>query len=132
MIDFSLAVLADQAIVARDGKVSLIGMFRNVVLQKVPQVYPKFTVAAVISQVDKPLKVAVELVDLKENQTLVKLQEAKFVPPRVGDNIQIIVDLVALPFKSFGKHEVRILIDGKIQRFIPFNVIKASLPALKK
>lgn len=132
MPEFSLAVLADQAIVARDGKISIIGIFRSIMLRKVPMVYPKFTVAAIIRQVDRPTKLGIEVVDLKENQTLARLPDATFTPPRMGEDLQMIVEMVELPFKTFGKHEVRILVDGKVGKFVPFSVNEAQVPALKK
>ena len=132
MPEFSLAVLADQAIIARDGKISLIGIFRSIMLRKVPLVYPRFTVAAMIRQVDKPTKIGIEVVDLKENQVLATLPAATFTPPRMGEDLQMLVELVELPFKTFGRHEVRILVDGKVGKFIPFTVTEAQVPAMHR
>ncbi len=132
MPEFSLAVLADQAIVARDGKISLIGIFRSIMLRKVPMVYPKFTVAAIVRQVDKPTKLSIEVIDLKENQVLARLPASTFTPPRMGEDLQMIVEMVELPFKTFGKHEVRILVDGQVGKFVPFSVNEVPVPAMKK
>ncbi len=122
MADFSLAVLADSAIVARDGKLSVIGIFRNITLRKIPAVFPKFSVVAIISQLDKPIKIKIEVMDLKENVVIAKLPEGNLVPPKMGEDVQMVVDLVNVPFKTEGQHEVRISIDGEIAKFIPFKV----------
>ena len=132
MPEFSVAVLADSAIVARDGKISLIGIFRNMMLRKVPSVYPKFTVGAIITQVDRPISIALEVMDLKENTVLAKLPPAQFKPPRIGEDLQMVVELVDLPFKTFGKHEVRILVDGKVAKFIPFSVRPVVVPVVQQ
>jgi hypothetical protein len=132
MTEFALSVLADQAIVSRDGKLSIIGIFRNVRLRQVPMRYPKFTVAAIMRQVDRPIKVSIEVLDLKENEVLAKLPAANFKPPRVGEDLQLLVDMVDLPFKTFGRHEVRITVDGEVAKFIPFTVSQAVQPALKR
>lgn len=132
MPDFSVAVLADQAIVDRSGKLSLIGIFRNLGLRNIPSVFPKFTVAIVMSQVDKPIKVQVEVHDLKANRSVVKLPVARVAPPNQGNDVQLVLELSQVPFKTFGKHEVRIIVNGEVARFIPFSVQQAAVPSQAK
>jgi len=120
--EFALAVLADSAIVSREGKLSVIGIFRNITLRKLPDVFPRFSVVAILSQVDRPLRVGIEVVDLKKNEVIVKLPEGRLAPAKLGDNVQLVVDLANIPFKSAGHHEVRIMLDQQVKKFIPFEV----------
>lgn len=113
--------LADGATIDNLGKLSILGIFGKIFLAKVPSKFLKFTVLGNISftkGVKSPIKVEIKVFGPKRKALAIDPPIAlEFSPPepkiKTGGNIGFIIDVGNLEFKSFGKHEVVIYLNGK-------------------
>ena len=111
----------DAANVDSLGKVSILGIFGKIYLQSVPSKFPKFTII---------FNIGFKNLDKTSNKIELKLfgpnkEELEIKPPIALDfmvnetdlkkegDINLILEIVNLEFKSFGKHNVAIYLNGE-------------------
>ena len=113
--------LCDAASVDNLGKINILGIFTKVFLPKVPSKFLKFTVVGNISfgkVSDKKHKVQIKIFDQKKD-------EVEIAPPIALDimlpekdkeknwDVNIVLDLGNIEFKSFGKYSLIVYGDRK-------------------
>jgi hypothetical protein len=119
--------LCDAASVDGLGKINILGIFTKIYLQKVPSKFLKFTIVGNISfqKLSEP-KVKIEIKIFDQNKIEVQIASLEFKALGKGKNnsgdINIVLDLGNIEFKSFGKYSLIVYADGKELGNRPFLV----------
>lgn len=128
-MDVTLAVLADFASVSADGKLNIMGIFDEVAPASFPaQILSTYLVAhyeADVTEVDRPRRIRVELVDPDGNK-LFSVEQSITVPrrpaPRLGGSFNHIARFAVLQFPAAGDYQFAILIDDDHKQSIRLRV----------
>jgi len=110
--EIKIAALCDHALVGQDGKVSLLGIFRNISVSTLPAQHPRMYVVAVLG------------LDAGQHDVVVRLKRpdgsaAMADVPRIavqavaGQDVNVIVELNNLSFATYGTHRFDLEVDGR-------------------
>jgi len=113
--------LCDAASVDSLGKINILGIFTKVFLPKIPSKFLKFTIVGNISfqkLSESKLKIEIKIFDQNKIEVQIASPIAlEFKAPEKGKNnsgdINIVLDLGNIEFKSFGKYSLIVYADGK-------------------
>lgn len=113
--------LCDAASVDSLGKINILGIFTKIYLQKVPSKFLKFTIVGNISfqkLSESKLKIEIKIFDQNKIEVQIAPPIAlEFKAPEKGKNnsgdINIVLDLGNIEFKSFGKYSLIVYANGK-------------------
>lgn len=116
-----LAALCDHALVAQDGKVSLVGIFRNLSVSAVPAQHPRMFLVCILG------------LDAGDHVVTVQLRRpngspAMPNPPQLsvkavaGQDVNVIVELNNLNFADLGEHQFVVESDGQQVAGVPLSV----------
>jgi hypothetical protein len=116
-----LAALCDHALVAQDGKVSLIGIFRNISVSALPAQHPRMYLVAILGLEPGAHVVTVELrrpdgAQAMPNPPTISVQAAP------GQDVNVIVELNNLSLAAFGDHSFVVVADGERLTSLPLTV----------
>lgn len=123
-----LAALCDHALVGQDGKVSLLGIFRNISVTGLPAQHPRMFLVAILG------------LDAGTHTVVVRLRkpdggQAGPNPPEIsvqaatGQDVNVIVELNNLSFAVFGTHRFDLEVDGAVVGTLPVSIIQMQAPA---
>ena len=125
--EIRLAALCDHALVGQDGKVSILGVFRNISVTGLPAQHPRMFLVAVIG------------LDAGSHAVVVRLRrpdggEAMPNAPQItvsaiaGQDVNVIVELNNLSFTTFGTHRFDLEIDGTAVGSLPVSIVQMQQP----
>ena len=127
--DVRLKALCDHALVGQDGKVSLVGIFRNISVSALPAQHPRMFVVAVLG------------LEAGTHQVLVRLQGpdgegSLSAPPELtvrsagsAQDVNVIVELNNLSFTAYGEHRFELEVDGRTVGDLPVAIVHMPSPA---
>ena len=121
MAEVRLAALCDHALVGQDGKVSLLGIFRNISVSALPAQHPRMYLVAVLELAAGAHRVTVELrrpdgSPAMPNPPTISVQAAP------GQDVNVIVELNNLNLVAFGEHHFVLVADGEQLASLPLTV----------
>lgn len=116
-----LAGLCDHAVVGQDGKVSLIGIFRNLSVSGLPAQHPRMYLVCVLALEPGQHVVTVQLrrpdgAPAMPNPPQISVQAT------AGQDVNVIVELNNLNISSFGEHTFVVEADGSPLTTLPLSV----------
>ena len=118
-----IAALCDHALVGQDGKLSMVGIFRNISVSQLPAQHPRMYLVAVLGLDPGQHSVVVRLVKPDGGAAM---GEA----PRIavhavpGQDVNVIVELNNLGFTSYGTHRFDLEVDGSTVGSLPVAISK--------
>lgn len=118
-----LAVLCDHALVGQDGKVSLVGIFRNLSVSVIPAQHPRMYLVCILALQPGSHIVRVQLRRPDGAPTMPE-------PPQLtvhassGQDVNVIVELNNLNFGELGEHQFEVEADGITVTSLPLAVSK--------
>ena len=121
--EIRLAALCDHALVGQDGKVSLLGIFRNISVSGLPAQHPRMFLVAILG------------LDVGSHSVVVRLmrpdgQQAMPNPPEIsvhataGQDVNVIVELNNMNFTTYGTHKFQISVDGDAIGDLPVSIMQ--------
>ena len=125
MAEVRLAALCDHALVGQDGKVSLIGIFRNISVSALPAQHPRMYLVSILG-LDPGSHVVT--VDLRRPDGAAAMPN----PPTIsvqavpGQDVNVIVELNNLNLGAFGEHSFVLVADG--ERLVSLPLTVSELP----
>ncbi len=129
--EIRMAALCDHALVGQDGKLSMLGIFRNISVSSLPAQHPRMYLVAVLGLDPGSHEVVVRLVRPDGGAVM---QEA----PRIsvhavpGQDVNVIVELNNLGFTTYGPHRFDVDVDGSTVGSLPVGVSQiAASPAAR-
>lgn len=123
--ELRLAALCDHALVGQDGKVSLLGIFRNITVSALPAQHPRMFLVAVLGLEIGPHTVVVRLRRPDGS-------DAMPTPPQLavhaipGQDVNVIVELNNLSFGAYGLHRFDLEVDGAAVGSLPVSIVQMS------
>lgn len=108
MLRLELLVLCDHALTSKEGKLSIIGIFDRMFVKKVPTVFARFFIVAVLH--GEPNSEHRLTLSLKDPQGKEVLPESKKITIRLGSHgrSNIITDIVNMPIPMAGEYTIAI------------------------
>lgn len=134
MIKIRNAVLADYAMVSKEGKLSIIGIFERLFAAKCPVSHPQMCLVlsfeADIADAGKEHKLEFQLIDQDGNVQLGFGGPMQVAPPPPGENLRFnhIVNLNNVQFKEFGSYEFKVLVNGEVRAGVPVRISETPKP----
>jgi hypothetical protein len=116
--EIKIAALCDHAMVGQDGKVSLLGIFRNISVSQLPAQHPRMYVVAVLGLEPGPHEVGVRLVRPDGNAVAGDVPRIN-VQSVAGQDVNVIVELNNLSFQAYGTHRFDLEVDGRAVGSLP-------------
>ena len=125
--EIRMAALCDHALVGQDGKLSMLGIFRNISVSALPAQHPRMYLVAVLGLEPGSHDVVVRLVRPDGGAVM---QEA----PRIsvhavpGQDVNVIVELNNLGFTTYGQHRFDLEVDGSTVGSLPVAISQIPAP----
>jgi hypothetical protein len=129
--EIRLAALCDHALVGQDGKVTLIGIFRNISVSGLPAQHPRMFLVAILG------------LDVGAHAVVVRLlkpdgQQAMPNPPEIsvhavaGQDVNVIVELNNMSFTTYGMHRFQLNVDGDAIGDLPVVIVQMQQPGERR
>ena len=125
--EIRLAALCDHAVVGQDGKVSLLGVFRNISVTGLPAQHPRMFLVAILGLDAGTHQVVVRLRKPDGGQSMPNAPELS-VNAIAGQDVNVIVELNNLSFATFGTHRFDLEIDGDTVGALPVSIVQMAQP----
>ena len=125
--DIRLAALCDHALVGQDGKVSILGVFRNISVSGLPAQHPRMFLVAILGLDAGTHGVVVRLRRPDGGQAMPNPPELS-VNAVAGQDVNVIVELNNLSFTTFGTHRFDLEIDGEAAGALPVSIVQMQSP----
>ena len=126
-----LSALCDHALVGQDGKVSLLGIFRNISVSGLPAQHPRMFLVAILGLDVGPHSVVVRLMRPDGQQAMPNPPEIS-VHATAGQDVNVIVELNNMNFTSFGTHKFQISVDGDAVGDLPVSIMQMQAQAERR
>ena len=123
MAEIRLAALCDHALVGQDGKVSLLGIFRNISVSGLPAQHPRMFLVAILSLDVGPHSVVVRLMRPDGQQAMPNPPEIS-VHATAGQDVNVIVELNNMNFTTYGTHRFQLSVDGDAIGDLPVSIMQ--------
>jgi hypothetical protein len=126
-----LAALCDHALVGQDGKLSMVGIFRNITVTNLPAQHPRMYLVAILGLEAGKHEVVVRLV---RPDGAAAMSEA----PRIavtavaGQDVNVIVELNNLSFANYGTHRFDLEVDGDAVGALPVGITQMTATGGRK
>ncbi|HUQ17180.1 MAG TPA: hypothetical protein VM070_05285 [Candidatus Saccharimonadales bacterium] len=118
-----LAALCDHALVGQDGKVSLLGIFRNISVTGLPAQHPRMFLVAILGLEAGTHSVVVRLRKPDGGQAGTNPPEIA-VQAVAGQDVNVIVELNNMSFTSYGTHKFDLEVDGTSIGGLPVAIVQ--------
>jgi uncharacterized protein DUF6941 len=116
--EIRLAALCDHALVGQDGKLSVVGIFRNITVSSLPAQHPRMYLVAVLGLEQGQHEVIVRLI---APGGAAAMADAPKISVRAvsGQDVNVIVELNNLNFGAYGTHRFDLEVDGATVGSLP-------------
>ncbi len=125
--EIRLAALCDHALVGQDGKVSLLGIFRNISVSGLPAQHPRMFLVAILGLDVGAHSVVVRLLKPDGQQAMPNPPEIS-VHAAAGQDVNVIVELNNMSFTTYGLHKFQLSIDGDAIGDLPVAIVQMQPP----
>ena len=122
-----LAALCDHGLVGQDGKVSLIGIFRNISVSALPAEHPRMFLVAVLALEPGPHGVVIRMRRPDGSQAMPNPPELS-VHGVAGQDVNVMVELNKLTFGAYGVHLFDLEVDGVVAHTLPVAIGQMQQP----
>ncbi len=129
--EIRLAALCDHAIVGQDGKVSLVGIFRNISVSGLPAQHPRLFLVAILGLEVGAHSVVVRLLRPDGEQALPNPPEIS-VQASAGQDVNVIVELNNMSFTTYGTHRFQLSVDGEAVGDLPVAIVQMQQSAERR
>jgi hypothetical protein len=125
--EIRLGALCDHALVGQDGKVSLLGIFRNISVSGLPAQHPRMFLVAILGLDVGPHTVVVRLLRPDGQQAMPNPPEIS-VHAAAGQDVNVIVELNNMSFTTYGMHRFQVNVDGDAIGELPVTIAQMQPP----
>ena len=129
--EIRLAALCDHAMVGQDGKVSLMGIFRNISVSGLPAQHPRMFLVAILGLDVGPHSVVVRLLRPDGQQAMPNPPEIS-VHAAAGQDVNVIVELNNMSFTTYGLHKFQLSVDGDAIGDLPVAIVQMQPPGERR
>ena len=126
-----LSALCDHALVGQDGKVSILGVFRNISVTGLPAQHPRMFLVAILGLDAGTHAVVVRLRKPDGGQAMPNAPEIS-VNSIAGQDVNVIVELNNMSFTTYGTHRFELTVDGEAVGALPVSIIQMQQPGERR
>ena len=126
-----MGALCDHALVGQDGKVSLMGIFRNISVSGLPAQHPRMFLVAILGLEVGPHSVVVKLLRPDGQQAMPNPPEIS-VHAAAGQDVNVIVELNNMSFTTYGMHKFQLTVDGNAIGDLPVAIVQMQAPGERR
>jgi len=116
--------ICDLASVTREGKLNLMGIFRQIFVQKLPTNYLKFTIVAIVAGKENSQEQISIAIISPDQKTIINQQLKLQIGPAGTANM--FFDVVNLPIQQTGEYQIRILQTDATLGETTLNILKVK------
>lgn len=116
--EIRLAALCDHALVGQDGKLSMLGIFRNISVTGLPAQHPRMYLVAVLGLDPGAHEVVVRLLRPDGGAAMPQNPHVS-VHALPGQDVNVVVELNNLNFGTYGTHRFDLEVDGSAIGSLP-------------
>jgi len=121
-----IAVVCDHALVGQDGKLSLLGIFRNISVSDLPAQHPRMFLVAVLGLEQGQHAVVVRLLDPEGTAAMPHPPEMTVHSSGAGQDVNVVVELNNLSFTAYGTYRFDLEVDGRTIGALPVSIGQMS------
>jgi len=129
--EIRLSALCDHALVGQDGKVSLLGIFRNISVSGLPAQHPRMFLVAILGLEVGQHSVVVRLLRPDGQQAMPNPPEIS-VQASAGQDVNVIVELNNMSFTTYGTHKFQLSVDGEPIGDLPVSIVQMQQPGERR
>ena len=129
--EIRLAALCDHALVGQDGKVSILGVFRNISVTGLPAQHPRMFLVAILGLDAGNHAVIVRLRKPDGGQAMPNAPEIS-VNAIAGQDVNVIVELNNMSFTTYGMHRFELTVDGEEVGSLPVSIVQMQPPGERR
>lgn len=122
--EIRLAVLCDHALIGQDGKVSVLGIFRNISVSDLPAQHPRMFVVAVLGLDAGAHAVVVQLRGPDGRPAMQHAPEMTVHSSGDSQDVNVIVELNNLSFASYGEYRFDLEVDGHTTESLAVSIVQ--------
>ncbi|HVE71854.1 MAG TPA: hypothetical protein VNI54_10835 [Thermoanaerobaculia bacterium] len=124
--EIRLAALCDHALVAQDGKLSVMGIFRNISVSDLPAQHPRMFVVAVLMLDQGAHEVSVHLRDPQGRPAMPHPPEMTVHSSGTTQDVNVIVELNNMSFAAYGQYRFDLHVDGRTVGSLPVTITQMA------
>ena len=129
--EIRLAALCDHALVGQDGKLSIVGIFRNITVTTLPAQHPRMYLVAVLGLEPGKHEVVVRLV--RPDGAAVMSEAPRIgVTAVAGQDVNVVVELNNIGFATYGPHRFDLEVDGESIGALPVGITRMPVTPGRK
>ncbi len=121
-----IAALCDHALVGQDGKVTMVGIFRNITVSGLPAQHPRMYLVAILGVDPGSHDVVVRLMRPDGSAAMPEAPRIQ-VQASAGQDVNVIVELNNLNFTAYGTYRFDLEVDGTQVGHLPVAI--GQMPA---
>ena len=121
-IELTTLLLCDYALTSQDGKISAIGMFSQISVQKLPQAHPRLFIVAVMEADPGPYELHLQVVSPQGAPLLREQPRLQLKVPDGATTANIVADLKGLRISELGQHRIEMRHGSRLLGSAPLNV----------
>ena len=115
-------LLCDHAITAQDGKVSAIGLFSQINVTRLPTVYGRFFIVAVLEADPGLHQLTFQVIGPSGQPMLARPPQMRLEVPPKAITANIVADLKGLQVRELGKHRLELRAAERVLGSTPFTI----------
>ena len=121
-IELTTLLLCDYSITHQDGKISAIGIFSQINVNRLPVDHDRFFIVAVLEADPGPHEVHLQVISPQGEQLLREPPRLRIQVPDRATTANIVADLKGLRLAELGRHRIELRAGSRLLGSAPFTV----------
>ncbi|MFN2483493.1 MAG: hypothetical protein ABR509_00955 [Candidatus Limnocylindria bacterium] len=121
-IELTTLLLCDYALTSQDGKISAVGIFSQVTVNRLPTAHPRLFIVAVLEADPGPHELHLQVVSPSGEGVLREQPRLRISVPDGATTANIVADLKGLRLTEMGRHRIELRSGSRLLGSAPFNV----------
>ena len=121
-IELTTLLLCDYSITHQDGKISAIGIFSQINVQRLPVSHGRFFIVAILEADPGAYEIGLQVVAPSGQQVLSDAPRLRIQIPPGSATTNIVADMKGLRVSELGRHRLEVRAGSRLLGSTPFNV----------
>ena len=121
-LELHTLLLCDYALTAQDGKISAVGVFSQINVQRLPAAHGRCFIVAILEASPGPHELTFQVVSPTGKPTLQNAPRLRIEVPPTATSANIVADLKGMRIEEIGRHRIEVRAGDQILGTSPFTV----------
>lgn len=122
LLELHSLLICDYALTAQDGKISAIGIFGQITVNRLPSVHGRFFIVAVLEADPGSHQLSLQVVSPSGQPLLQRPPTMQMEVPPNTTTANIVADVKGLQVRELGRHRIELRAGDRLLGTTPFNV----------